>query len=631
MGKIISIDLGTGNSCVAVFENDSPTVIVNDIGDRTTPSIVSYKDGQVIVGKSAKNIAVTNPKNTIYAIKRFMGNKYDEMKDWVNIVPYEVSKGSNNDVRIKVDGKDISPEEVSAQVLMKMKKTAEDYLGETVTDAIITVPAYFNDAQRQATKNAGKIAGLNVLRLVAEPTAAALAFGFNKKDIDKKIAVVDCGSGTMDVSILDVSDGVFEVLATSGDAKLGGTDFDNALVDYICDDFNKVNGIDLKKDPMALQRVKDAAENAKIALSSSTTTSINIPFITADATGPKHLQMDISRSKFEAIIHDLIERHRAPMLQALKDAGLSTSEIDDVLLVGGTTRVPAIQNLVKEVFGKEGNKSVNPDEAVAIGASIQGGILNNDVKQDIVLLDVTPLSLGIETAGGVFTKIIDKNTTIPTKKSQVFSTYADGQTAVTIHVLQGERSMASDNRTLGNFNLDGIPAAPRGVPQIEVTFDIDASGIVNVSAKDLGTGKEQKITITSGSGLSDAEIEKMVKDAEVHAEEDKKLREKQDAKNEADSLIYQTEKSLKDLGNKVSSSDKIACEDAIKELKAVIDGDDVEAIKGKIEALKQSSYKIAEQLYNQQSTNPEQNDSNSESSGKADDVEYEVHDDTKNS
>lgn len=631
MGKIISIDLGTGNSCVAVFENDSPTVIVNDIGDRTTPSIVSYKDGQVIVGKSAKNIAVTNPKNTIYAIKRFMGNKYDEMKDWVDIVPYEVSKGSNNDVRIKVDGKDISPEEVSAQVLMKMKKTAEDYLGETVTDAIITVPAYFNDAQRQATKNAGKIAGLNVLRLVAEPTAAALAFGFNKKDIDKKIAVVDCGSGTMDVSILDVSDGVFEVLATSGDAKLGGTDFDNALVDYICDDFNKVNGIDLKKDPMALQRVKDAAENAKIALSSSTTTSINIPFITADATGPKHLQMDISRSKFEAIIHDLIERHRAPMLQALKDAGLSTSEIDDVLLVGGTTRVPAIQNLVKEVFGKEGNKSVNPDEAVAIGASIQGGILNNDVKQDIVLLDVTPLSLGIETAGGVFTKIIDKNTTIPTKKSQVFSTYADGQTAVTIHVLQGERSMASDNRTLGNFNLDGIPAAPRGVPQIEVTFDIDASGIVNVSAKDLGTGKEQKITITSGSGLSDAEIEKMVKDAEVHAEEDKKLREKQDAKNEADSLIYQTEKSLKDLGDKVSSSDKIACEDAIKELKAVIDGDDVEAIKSKIEALKQSSYKIAEQLYNQQSTSPEQNASNSEPSGKADDVEYEVHDDTKNS
>lgn len=631
MGKIISIDLGTGNSCVAVFENDSPTVIVNDIGDRTTPSIVSYKDGQVIVGKSAKNIAVTNPKNTIYAIKRFMGNKYDEMKDWVDIVPYEVSKGSNNDVRIKVDGKDISPEEVSAQVLMKMKKTAEDYLGETVTDAIITVPAYFNDAQRQATKNAGKIAGLNVLRLVAEPTAAALAFGFNKKDIDKKIAVVDCGSGTMDVSILDVSDGVFEVLATSGDAKLGGTDFDNALVDYICDDFNKVNGIDLKKDPMALQRVKDAAENAKIALSSSTTTSINIPFITADATGPKHLQMDISRSKFEAIIHDLIERHRAPMLQALKDAGLSTSEIDDVLLVGGTTRVPAIQNLVKEVFGKDGNKSVNPDEAVAIGASIQGGILNNDVKQDIVLLDVTPLSLGIETAGGVFTKIIDKNTTIPTKKSQVFSTYADGQTAVTIHVLQGERSMASDNRTLGNFNLDGIPAAPRGVPQIEVTFDIDASGIVNVSAKDLGTGKEQKITITSGSGLSDAEIEKMVKDAEVHAEEDKKLREKQDAKNEADSLIYQTEKSLKDLGDKVSSSDKIACEDAIKELKAVIDGDDVEAIKSKIEALKQSSYKIAEQLYNQQSTSPEQNASKSEPSGKVDDVEYEVHDDTKNS
>ena len=629
--KVIGCDLGTGNSCVSVIENGTPTVIVNDTGDRTTPSFVSYKDGSIVVGKSAKNNAVTNPKNTIYAIKRFMGNKYSEMKDWVDIVPYEVSKGNNEDVRVKVDGKDLSPEEISAQILMKMKKTAEDYLGTEVKDAVITVPAYFNDAQRQATKNAGKIAGLNVLRLVAEPTAAALAFGFDKKDINKKLAVVDAGSGTFDVSILDVSDGVFEVLATSGDAKLGGTDFDNALVDYICDEFKKTNNVDLRTDSMALQRIKEAAENAKIALSSSTTTSVNLPFITADSTGPKHLQMEISRAKFEAIIHDLVERHRAPMLQALKDAGLSTSDIDDVLLVGGTTRVPAIQNLVKEVFGKEGNKSVNPDEAVAIGAAIQGGILNNDVKQDIILLDVTPLSLGIETAGGVFTKIIDKNTTIPTKKSQVFSTYADGQTAVTIHVLQGERSMASDNRTLGNFNLDGIPAAPRGVPQIEVTFDIDANGIVNVSAKDLGTGKEQKITITSGSGLSDAEIEKMVKDAEAHADEDKKLREKQDAKNEADSLIYQTEKSLKELGDKVSSSDKTACEDAIKELKAVIDGDDVDAIKSKTETLKQASYKIAEQLYKQQSTEPGQGTSNSESSGKADDVEYEVHDDAKSS
>ena len=626
---VVGIDLGTGRSCVSVIENGVPTVIVNSEGDRVTPSYVSYKDGNIIVGKQAMNSAITNPKNTIYAIKRFMGNKYSEMKDWVDIVPYKVTEGSNGDARVNVDGKDLSPEEISAQILMKMKKTAEDYLGTEVKDAVITVPAYFNDAQRQATKNAGKIAGLNVLRLVAEPTAAAIAFGFDKKDLNKKLAVVDAGSGTFDVSILDVSDGVFEVLATSGDAKLGGTDFDNALVDYICDEFKKTNGVDLRTDSMALQRIKEAAENAKIALSSSTTTSVNLPFITADSTGPKHLQMEISRSKFEAIIHDLIERHRAPMLQALKDAGLSTSDIDDVLLVGGTTRVPAIQNLVKEVFGKDGNKSVNPDEAVAIGASIQGGILNNDVKQDIVLLDVTPLSLGIETAGGVFTKIIDKNTTIPTKKSQIFSTYADGQTAVTIHVLQGERSMASDNRTLGNFNLDGIPAAPRGVPQIEVTFDIDANGIVNVSAKDLGTGKEQKITITSGSGLSEAEIEKMVKDAEAHADEDKKLREKQDVKNEADSLIYQTEKSIKDLGDKVSSSDKSACENAISDLKKALEGDNVDEIKSKTETLKQASYKIAEQLYGQ---NQQCNNCGGEScktSGQADDVQYEVHDEQK--
>lgn len=625
--KVIGIDLGTGNSCVSVIENGTPTVIVNDTGDRTTPSFVSYKDGNIVVGKAAKNNAVTNPKNTIYAIKRFMGNKYSEMKDWVDIVPYEVSKGNNEDVRVKVDGKDLSPEEVSAQILMKMKKTAEDYLGTEVKDAVITVPAYFNDAQRQATKNAGKIAGLNVLRLVAEPTAAALAFGFDKKDISKKLAVVDAGSGTFDVSILDVSDGVFEVLATSGDAKLGGTDFDNALVDYICDEFKKSNGVDLRNDSMALQRIKEAAENAKIALSSSTTTTVNLPFITADQTGPKHLQIEISRSKFEAIIHDLIERHRGPMLQALKDAGLSTSDIDDVLLVGGTTRVPAIQNLVKEVFGKEGNKSVNPDEAVAIGAAIQGGILNNDVKQDIVLLDVTPLSLGIETAGGVFTKIIDKNTTIPTKKSQEFSTYADGQTAVTIHVLQGERSMAKDNRTLGNFNLEGIPAAPRGVPRIEVTFDIDANGIVNVSAKDMGTGKEQKITITSGSGLSEEEIQKMVKEAEAHADEDKKLKEMQDSKNEADSLIYQAEKSLKELGDKVNDSDKSSVETAIKKLKESLEKDNVEDIKSDTENLKQVSYKIAEQLYKQQAeTNSGKTESGKNDSGTTDDVQYEVHD-----
>ena len=624
--KVIGIDLGTGNSCVSVIENGTPTVIVNDTGDRTTPSFVSYKDGNIVVGKAAKNNAVTNPKNTIYAIKRFMGNKYSEMKDWVDIVPYEVSKGNNEDVRVKVDGKDLSPEEVSAQILMKMKKTAEDYLGTEVKDAVITVPAYFNDAQRQATKNAGKIAGLNVLRLVAEPTAAALAFGFDKKNINKKLAVVDAGSGTFDVSILDVSDGVFEVLATSGDAKLGGTDFDNALVDYICDEFKKSNGVDLRNDSMALQRIKEAAENAKIALSSSTTTSVNLPFITADQSGPKHLQMEISRSKFEAIIHDLIERHRGPMLQALKDAGLSTSDIDDVLLVGGTTRVPAIQNLVKEVFGKEGNKSVNPDEAVAIGAAIQGGILNNDVKQDIVLLDVTPLSLGIETAGGVFTKIIDKNTTIPTKKSQEFSTYADGQTAVTIHVLQGERSMAKDNRTLGNFNLEGIPAAPRGVPRIEVTFDIDANGIVNVSAKDLGTGKEQKITITSGSGLSEEEIQKMVKEAEAHAADDAKAKDLQDTKNEADSLIYQTEKTIKDLGDKVTESEKADCENAIKELKESMNSDNIDDLKSKVEKLKESAYKVSEKLYQQQSESPKEPPKETKDSGTADDVEYEVKD-----
>lgn len=618
MSKIVGIDLGTGNSCVSVIENGTPTVIVNDTGDRTTPSFVSYKDGNIVVGKAAKNNSVTNPKNTIYAIKRFMGNKFSEMKDWVDIVPYEVSKGNNEDVRVRVDGKDLSPEEISAQILMKMKKTAEDYLGTEVKDAVITVPAYFNDAQRQATKNAGKIAGLNVLRLVAEPTAAALAFGFDKKDINKKIAVVDSGSGTFDVSILDVSDGVFEVLATSGDAKLGGTDFDNALVDYICDEFKKSNGVDLRNDSMALQRIKEAAENAKIALSSSTTTSVNLPFITADQSGPKHLQMEISRSKFEAIIHDLVERHRGPMLQALKDAGLSTSDIDDVLLVGGTTRVPAIQNLVKEVFGKEGNKSVNPDEAVAIGAAIQGGILNNDVKQDIVLLDVTPLSLGIETAGGVFTKIIDKNTTIPTKKSQVFSTYADGQTAVTIHVLQGERSMASDNRTLGNFNLDGIPAAPRGVPQIEVTFDLSCDGILNVTAKDLGTNKEQKVTITNGSGLTDDEINQMIKDAELNAKKDEELKNIVDTKNDGESTINNIDKLLKESSDKLSDADKETLKEASDSLKSILSSNtDLAKLKEKVDSTKNIMYEVTKKLY--ESTKTETNTKST-----TDDVEYEV-------
>lgn len=620
MSKIVGIDLGTGNSCVSVIENGTPTVIVNDTGDRTTPSFVSYKDGNIVVGKAAKNNSVTNPKNTIYAIKRFMGNKFSEMKDWVDIVPYEVSKGNNEDVRVRVDGKDLSPEEISAQILMKMKKTAEDYLGTEVKDAVITVPAYFNDAQRQATKNAGKIAGLNVLRLVAEPTAAALAFGFDKKDINKKLAVIDSGSGTFDVSILDVSDGVFEVLATSGDSKLGGTDFDNALVDYICEEFKKSNGVDLRNDSMALQRIKEAAENAKIALSSSTTTSVNLPFITADQSGPKHLQMEISRSKFEVIIHDLIERHRGPMLQALKDAGLSTSDIDDVLLVGGTTRVPAIQNLVKDVFGKEGNKSVNPDEAVAIGAAIQGGILNNDVKQDIVLLDVTPLSLGIETAGGVFTKIIDKNTTIPTKKSQEFSTYADGQTAVTIHVLQGERSMAKDNRTLGNFNLDGIPAAPRGVPQIEVTFDLSSDGILNVTAKDLGTNKEQKVTITNGSGLTDDEINQMIKDAELNAKKDEELRNIVDTKNDGESTINNIDKLLKESSDKLSDADKETLKEASDSLKSILSSNtDLAKLKEKVDSTKNVMYEVTKKLYENTKT-----ETNTKST--TDDVEYEVKD-----
>jgi len=627
MNKIIGVDLGTGNSCVAVMENGTPTVIVNSEGDRTTPSFVSYKDDQTIVGKSAKNVAITNPKNTIYAIKRFMGNNYSEMKDWINIVPYKVTEGASGAARVNIDGKDLSPEEISAQILMKMKKTAEDYLGEAVTKAVITVPAYFNDKQRQATKDAGKIAGLEVERLVAEPTAAALAFGFDKKDINKKLAVVDAGSGTFDVSILDVSDGVFEVLATSGDAKLGGTDFDNALVDYICDDFKKTNGVDLKNDPMALQRIKEAAENAKIALSSSTTTSINLPFITADATGPKHLQMDISRAKFEQIIAPLVERHRAPMLRALKDAGLSTSDIDDILLVGGTTRVPAIQALVKEVFGKEGNKSVNPDEAVAIGAAVQAGVLSGDVKQDLVLLDVTPLSLGIETAGGVFTKIIDKNTTIPTSKSQVFSTYADNQSAVTIHVLQGERPMAADNKTLGNFNLDGIPPAPRGVPQIEVTFELDSNGILSVSAKDKGTGKDQKITITASSSLSKEEIEKMQKDAEMHAEEDKKIREMVDTKNEADSLINSTEKSLKDYGDKLSSDEKSKVEAALSKLKEEKEKNNINDLKKALEDAKQASYIIGQKMYeSQQASQPHPDVNNTSNSGSSDGVDYEVKD-----
>lgn len=598
MSKIIGIDLGTGNSAVSIVENGSPVVIINDSGDRTTPSIVSYNKDEILVGKTAKNRAVTNPKNTVYAIKRFMGNKYSDMLDWINIVPYDVVEGSNGTAKVSIDGVQHSPEEISAQILMKMKKIAEDYIGEPVTEAVITVPAYFNDTQRQATKDAGRIAGLEVKRLVAEPTAAALAFGYSDTDMEKKVVVFDTGSGTVDCSILDIADGVFEVLATSGDTHLGGTDFDNVIVNWLCDNFESENGVDLRKDPMALQRIKEAAEQAKIALSSSTSTSINLPYITATSDGPKHMVYDLTRAKFDQLTENLVERHRTPILKAMKDAGLNVSDIDDILLVGGTTRIPAIQKLVKDIFGKEGNKSVNPDEAVAIGAAIQGSILAGE-KKDILLLDVTPLSLGIETNGGVCTKVIERNTTIPTAKKQVFTTAADGQTAVTIHVLQGERQMARDNRTLGMFNLDGIAPAPRGVPQIEVSFDVNADGLVTVSAKDLGTGKEQHITITGNSNLSDSEIEKMVKEAEAHSEEDKKIREKIELKNQAESLVYSTEKSLKDYGDKLSEGDKAKVEEAIKDVKDNLESDN---LKEKFENLQSASMIIGQKIYESQNS-----------------------------
>ena len=598
MSKIIGIDLGTGNSAVSIVENGSPVVIINDSGDRTTPSIVSYNKDEILVGKTAKNRAVTNPKNTVYAIKRFMGNKYSDMSDWINIVPYDVVEGSNGTAKVSIDGVQYSPEEISAQILMKMKKIAEDYIGEPVTEAVITVPAYFNDTQRQATKDAGRIAGLEVKRLVAEPTAAALAFGYSDTDMEKKVVVFDTGSGTVDCSILDIADGVFEVLATSGDTHLGGTDFDNVIVNWLCDNFESENGVDLRKDPMALQRIKEAAEQAKITLSSSTSTSINLPYITATSDGPKHMVYDLTRAKFDQLTENLVERHRTPILKAMKDAGLNVSDIDDILLVGGTTRIPAIQKLVKDIFGKDGNKSVNPDEAVAIGAAIQGSILAGE-KKDILLLDVTPLSLGIETNGGVCTKVIERNTTIPTAKKQVFTTATDGQTAVTIHVLQGERQMARDNRTLGMFNLDGIAPAPRGVPQIEVSFDVNADGLVTVSAKDLGTGKEQHITITGNSNLSNSEIEKMVKEAEAHAEEDKKIREKIELKNQAESLVYSTEKSLKDYGDKLSEEDKAKVEEAIKDVKDNLESD---SLKEKLENLQSASMIIGQKIYEAQNS-----------------------------
>ena len=599
MGKIIGIDLGTTNSCVAVMEGNEPTVIANSEGDRTTPSVVAFKGSDRLVGKPAKNQMVTNPENTIYSIKRFMGRKFHEVTEETRMVPYKVTSGAGDEIKIDVDGKLYSPQEISAIVLQKMKKTAEDFLGEEVTEAVITVPAYFNDAQRQATKDAGKIAGLEVKRIVNEPTAAALAYGFGKDSSkEEKIAVYDFGGGTFDISILELGDGVFEVKSTNGDTHLGGDNIDQVIIEWLVADFKKQYGIDLSQDKMALQRLKEASEQAKIVLSSSTSTTINLPFITADATGPKHLQQELTRAKFEQMIEPLVEKTKVPCMNALRDAGLSASDIDEVVLVGGSTRIPMVQEAVKKLFGKEPHKGVNPDEVVAVGASIQGGILKGDVK-DVLLLDVTPLSLGIETLGGVTTKLIERNTTIPTRKSQIFSTASDGQTAVSIHVLQGERELASQNRTLGMFNLEGIAPAPRGVPQIEVTFDIDANGIVHVSAKDLGTGKEQKIRIESSSGLSEADIEKMVKEAEAHAEDDKKAREAIEAQTNAETLCYSTEKALKEYGDKISSSEKADIEAAIKDLRDTIASSNASAeeIKGKTEKLQQVSMQLGQKVY----------------------------------